>query len=98
MHLDSSFVGTALRDYKTTVTWRNTMNYAAAVNDPNEAYFNDERPGGIIAHPMNCAAITWPIAERIWEYIESADFPKELKLPPTSLSFSGRLVRIYRKE
>lgn len=78
MHLDSSFAGTTLRDYKTTVTWRNTMNYAAAVNDPSEAYFNDERPGGIIAHPMNCAAITWPIVERIGEYIEEANFPKEL--------------------
>lgn len=78
MHLDSSFAGTTLRDYKTTITWRSTMNYAAAVNDPNEAYFNDERPEGIIAHPMNCAAITWPISERIWEYIEAADFPKEL--------------------
>ncbi len=78
MHLDSSFAGTTLRDYKTTVTWRAIMNYAAAVNDPNEAYFNDERPGGIIAHPMNCAAITWPISERIWEYIEAADFPLEL--------------------
>jgi hypothetical protein len=27
---------------------------------------------------MNCAAITWPISERILEYIEAADFPREL--------------------
>ncbi len=54
------------------------MNYAAAVNDPNEAYFNDERPEGISAHPMNCAALTWPITERIQDFIESEDFPKEL--------------------
>jgi acyl dehydratase len=78
MHLDSSFAGTNLRDYKTTVTWRHTMNYAAAVNDPNEAYFNDERTGGIIAHPLNCTAITWPIVEQIWKYIETADFPIDL--------------------
>ncbi len=38
MHLDSSLAGTTLRDYKTTITWRNTMNYAAAVNDRNEAF------------------------------------------------------------
>ncbi len=80
MHLDPSFVGTTLRKYKTTVSWRSTMNYAAAVNDPNEAYFDDERPGGVIAHPINCAALTWPITERIHEFIESDNFPKELLL------------------
>ncbi len=78
MHLDSSFTGTALREYKTTITWRHMMNYAAAVDDLNEAYFNDEREVGVIAHPMLCAAITWPITERIGEFIESASFPREL--------------------
>jgi len=89
MHLDSSFTGTALREYRTTVSWRQTMNYAAAINDPNEAYFNDERPGGIIAHPMNCAAITWPITEKIGDYIESTGFPRELIM--TQVHFTEHL-------
>ncbi len=78
MQLDPSHTGTALRDHLVTVSWRHMMNYAAAVNDPNEAYFDDEGTGGIIAHPMFCTALTWPISGHIWEYIESADFPREL--------------------
>ena len=61
MELDSAFTGTTLREYATTVTWRDTTNYAAAINDYNERYFNDEKKEALIAHPMNCVAITWPI-------------------------------------
>lgn len=78
MELESKFTGTPLRESRRIIRWRHTMNYAAAVDDVNEAYFDDERPGGIIAHPMNSVAITWPISERIWEYIDSDNFPKEI--------------------
>ena len=78
MELDSAFTGTTLREYATTVTWRDTTNYAAAINDYNERYFNDEKKEALIAHPMNCVAITWPICERIWEYIEADHFPREI--------------------
>jgi acyl dehydratase len=54
------------------------MNYGAAVGDNNPIYFNDERAGGIIAPPMFAVALTWPICERIWEFIQVDDFPKEL--------------------
>ncbi|MBN1532450.1 MAG: MaoC family dehydratase N-terminal domain-containing protein [Spirochaetes bacterium] len=93
MHLDSSFTGTTLREYKTTVQWRHMMNYAAAVDDPNEAYFNDERDTGVIAHPMLAAAVTWPITERIGEFIESASFPRELIL--TQVHFT-ELLEFHR--
>ena len=78
MELNSVFTGTRLREYVTTVTPRHTMNYAAAINDHNECYFNDERKEGLIAHPMNCVAITWPICERIWEYIDADQFPQAI--------------------
>ena len=78
MELDSAFTGTRLREYVTTVTARHTTNYAAAINDYNERYFNDERKEGIIAHPMNCVAITWRICEKIWEYIEAENFPHQI--------------------
>ncbi len=54
------------------------MNYAAAIDDPNPSYFDDERPAGIIAHPMFCVAVTWRVLERIWEFIEAHDFPFHL--------------------
>ncbi|MBN1612865.1 MAG: MaoC family dehydratase N-terminal domain-containing protein [Deltaproteobacteria bacterium] len=77
MDISSSFAGTPLRPLQCNVSWRHMMNYAAALGDENPLYFDDERPGGVVAHPMFCVAVTWPISERIWEFIESDDFPME---------------------
>jgi acyl dehydratase len=78
MELSSRFVGTPLKDYHTEITWRQTMNFAAAVDDNNDSYMDDEREGGIIAPPMFSVAVTWRILGRIWEYIEAKDFPLEV--------------------
>ncbi len=78
MKLSTDFAGSSLREHRTEVTWRRTMNYGAAVGDNNPIYFSDERAGGIIAPPMFAVALTWPICERIWEFIQVDDFPKEL--------------------
>jgi len=76
--LDTDFAGMRFKEFQTDITWRRTMNYAAAPNDHNPLYFDDEREGGVIAPPMFAVAVTWPISERIWEYIESGGFPKEI--------------------
>jgi acyl dehydratase len=78
MNINSSLTGTLTKDYCTTVSWRPAMNYAAAINDSNEIYLNDEREGGIIAHPMYATALTWPISGNIAEYIDSAKFPADI--------------------
>ena len=78
MELSSRFVGTPLKDYHTEITWRQTMNFAAAVDDHNAYYVDDEREGGIIAPPLFSVAVTWRILERIWEYIEAKEFPMEV--------------------
>jgi acyl dehydratase len=78
MELSSRFVGTPLKDYHTEITWRQTINFAAAVDDNNDSYMDDEREGGIIAPPMFSVAVTWRILGRIWEYIEAKDFPLEV--------------------
>jgi len=78
MELSSRFVRTPLKDYHTEITWRRTMNFAAAVEDNNDWYIDDEREGGIVAPPMFSVAVTWPILERIWEYLEAKDFPMEI--------------------
>jgi acyl dehydratase len=77
MQLDSQLVGTTLKPHRLQVKWRRLMNYAAAVSDPNPVYFDDERPGGIIGHPMFCTAVTWRICERLWEFLETDRFPLE---------------------
>jgi len=69
------------------------MNYAAAVGDHNPCYFDDEREEGIIAPPMFSVAATWPISERIWEYIQAEDFPREILV--TQVHYTERLL-FYR--
>ena len=46
MKLNPDLVGTRLRPYKTKVCWRQTTNYAAAVQDNNPKYFNDRAKQG----------------------------------------------------
>ncbi len=78
MKISSKFVGVTLKEYRTVVSWRNTMNYAAAVDDNNPRYFNDEQEAGIVAPPMYCVAATWPILAKLWDYIDVADFPRDI--------------------
>lgn len=78
MELDSRHTGTPLRDFTAGVNWRDTMNYAASINDSNSFYFDDEREGGIIAPPMYAVALTWKILGRIHEFIDAENFPMEV--------------------
>ncbi|HOT46766.1 MAG TPA: MaoC/PaaZ C-terminal domain-containing protein [Spirochaetota bacterium] len=93
MKLSSDFVGTRLKDYTCTVNARWTMNCAASIDDPNPLYFDDERPGGIIAPPLFPVAVTWPIIEHIGDYIEAETFPKEVIF--TQVHYTEHL-RIHR--
>ncbi len=93
MDISSSLVGARLKEHVTEVTWRDTMNYAASVGDNNPHYFDDESEHGIIAPPMFSVALTWPVSERIWEYIETPDFPKEIMA--TQLHYTEHLM-FYR--
>jgi acyl dehydratase len=93
MELNSNLVGTPLKPYRREITGRETMNYAAAVGDDNPRYFDDERDGGIVAPPLFSVAVTWPILERIWEYIDTDRFPPELLL--TQVHHTEHLV-FYR--
>ncbi len=78
MKLNSSFVGTTLKNYTTSVNWRATMNYAASVDDTNPLYFDDDGGKQIIAPPMFAVAVTWPVSERIWDFIEDDNFPRDI--------------------
>ena len=52
MQVSSSYVGSVSNPLEQEITWRHAMNFAAAVDDNNPIYFDDEREGGIIAPPM----------------------------------------------
>lgn len=89
MEISSRFAGTTLKEYKTVVTPRDAMNYAAAVNDTNSCYFDDQCHTGIVIHPMNAVAVTWKITGKIWEFIKAEDFPVEILL--TQVHYSEEL-------
>ena len=65
MRIDSSLVGTEIAGLEREVTWRETMNYAAAVGDANPRYLDDTRDGGVVAPPLFAVAVTWPIMEQV---------------------------------
>jgi acyl dehydratase len=110
MEISADYVGTFLRPHHSTVQWRDSMNYAAAIHDNNPHYFDDERREGIIAPPMFAVAATWPIIENLPAFIEADDFLQEVLLtlvhytehirfhrpliPGQTLSIQGRIAAI----
>jgi len=67
MEIDSSLAGKTIAGLEREVTWRETMNYAAAVGDANPRYMDDTQ--GIVAPPLFAVAVTWPIMERIQDQL-----------------------------
>ncbi|MFX1339100.1 MAG: MaoC/PaaZ C-terminal domain-containing protein [Promethearchaeota archaeon] len=78
MKIGTEYVSTPLKDYSVKIHWRNTMNYAAAINDNNPYYFDDERNHGIVAPPMYAVAITWPLIENIRDFMIGKKFSNRL--------------------
>jgi acyl dehydratase len=89
MELDPQFTGARMRPYQTDVDWRRTTNYAAATGDDNPLYFDDQRPGGLIAPPMLAVGLTWPISSNIGDYLDLKDFPGEVLM--TQVHYTERL-------
>ncbi len=90
MQLDLNYVSLRLKDHHVTLTDRQCMNHAAGIGDANPACFDDERPGGIVAHPLLATALTWQVAGRVWEFLPQSDFPAHLLL--TQVHYSEHLV------
>jgi len=96
MELSSELVKASLKNRTCTVSWRNIMHYAAAINDTNPYYLDDERDGGIIAHPLFPVSLTLPIVENLSDYISDesiADFPFEVLM--TMVHYS-EYIKIHR--
>lgn len=78
MNIDSAFVGTKLLPHQTIVAARQTTNFAAAIGEHAACYFDDTRPGGIVAHPVFPVAVTWPVTSHMDRYLRDNRFPLEL--------------------
>ena len=90
MELNADLLGISLKDYQTRINWRETTNYAAAVQDNNPKYFDDSEETGIVSHPMFAVSVTWPVLSRLGEFIESNDFPKEVLM--TQVHYTEHLI------
>jgi acyl dehydratase len=90
MKINPNLLGTSLKNYKTEINWRETTNYAAAIQDNNPKYFDDSQEDPIVVHPMFAVSVTWPILSRLEKFIESKDFPKEILL--TQVHYSEHLI------
>ncbi len=90
MNLDTSLVGTLLKDYQTNITWRQTTNYAAAIEDNNPKYFDDRDDNKIVSHPMFPVSVTWRILSQLEKFIKSEDFPKQVLM--TQVHYSEHLI------
>jgi acyl dehydratase len=93
MKISSQLAGTYFKPCHQKIHWRDTMNYAAATDDDNPLYFDDEREGGIIAPPMFAVAVTWPVISNLPDFIETRDFPREVLL--TQVHYSEH-IRFHR--
>lgn len=94
LEIDACFTGTRLKPFVRQINWRNTKNYAASINDDNDFYFDDQRFKRLVAHPVYCAAVTWPVVERIWEFIEVDNFPIEVLATQVHYSEHIRFFRL----
>ncbi len=90
MEIKTDLVGASLKNYYPEITWRETTNYAAAIQDNNPKYFDDEKEGGIVSHPMFPVAVTWPVLSQLGEYVEDKNFPKEVLL--TQVHYTEHLI------
>jgi len=90
MHINADLVDTRLNHYQTGITWRQTTNYAAAIQDNNPVYFDDRAEAGLVAHPLFPVAVTWPIVSRLDTFVTSPDFSPEILL--TQVHYTEHLV------
>ncbi|MBI1320756.1 MAG: hypothetical protein GC168_17670 [Candidatus Hydrogenedens sp.] len=98
MEMTSVYVGRRSKPYDVEVSARRLMNYAAGVYDPNPHYFDDERPGGIMAHPMLPVSLTWHMTlyrDRFWD---AEDFPAEIAARQVHYSETLELHRPIRAD
>ncbi len=101
MEINSNLVNTVLKETTKTISWRDIMMYATAINDPNPFYLDDEREGGIVSHPVFPVTLTLPLVENLHDNIGEEDqekFPFEVLLTAVHYSEHIKLHRLIRPD
>jgi acyl dehydratase len=61
MPAQSSTLGSKLGRAEAEMSARRLLAYAAAIGELGDAFFDDARPGGIVAPPPICVSLEWPV-------------------------------------
>ncbi|MEM8926161.1 MAG: MaoC/PaaZ C-terminal domain-containing protein [Actinomycetota bacterium] len=76
MAIPTSLVGSGIEPMPHRIDARWTMAYAAALDDHHPAYLDTLRPEGIVAHPLFCVCVEWPVI------VASRDQSEQLGVAP----------------
>jgi len=71
IRIESSDVGRRTIANSELLDARRTIAYAAGINEENQAYFDDTRPGGLTVHPGIAFALQWNSYRRLGAQIGS---------------------------
>lgn len=90
MKLTSQLAGTPLIPFATDISLRQTTNFAAALNESNPLYYDDEAPEGIVAPPTFPVSVTWPVLSNLGSFIQDRSFPREVLI--TQVHYTEHLI------
>ncbi|MCC5859302.1 MAG: MaoC family dehydratase N-terminal domain-containing protein [Ectothiorhodospiraceae bacterium] len=76
MRISDRFAGLALPEREVTVSARHAMNFAAAVGETQDRYYDDLDTGEVPAHPVFPCALTWPLCNALAEHLAGTGFPE----------------------
>ena len=62
MPINARAVGKQLIEQRVEVGKRQILAFSAVMGDTSAAFFDDARPGGIVALPQYCVSLEWPMA------------------------------------
>lgn len=62
LQIDAALRGVRCKPLSISLSPRQSMNYAAALDDDNPLYFDDTSPEGLVAPPLLAVALTWPLS------------------------------------
>lgn len=96
MAIPSTLVGSKVAPVVHDVDERWTMAYAAALRDHRPQYFDTERAGGIVAHPLFVVCPEWPVIVSTREYSERLGVPHEEVLTSVHATHDTTIHRLIR--
>ena len=111
MPINAAATGSLVEPYDVDIDARNCLAYAAGMGETSDVFFDDARPGGIVAPPAMVVSLEWPASrdvrageafggtpeerQRGVHAVQDTQFHRMMR-PGDRVHVSGRLVAIKR--